>query len=64
MKLHQSVLIPFYDLERRGKQHKVGKKFSYIFDKPIYIVIVAKSRGFAVRLAEFWAVSQACGKIS
>ena len=29
-----------------------------------YIVIVAKSRGFAVRLTDFWVVSQACDEIS
>ena len=29
-----------------------------------YIVIVAKSRGFAVRLTDFWVVSRACDEIS
>ena len=58
MKLHQSVLTCFFMiLERRGKQHKRGKRFSYIFTNQYliyrHIVIVAKSRGFVVRLTDF-----------
>ena len=41
MKLHQSVLTSFIMiLERRGKQHKRGKRFSYIFYKPIFSIPV------------------------
>ena len=41
MKLHQSVLTSFFMiLERRGKQHKRGKRFSYIFYKPIFNIPV------------------------
>ena len=41
MKLHQSVLTSFLMiLERRGKQHKRGKRFSYIFYKPIFNIPV------------------------
>ena len=41
MKLHQSVLTFFFMmLERRGKQHKRGKRFSYIFYKPIFNILV------------------------
>ena len=42
-------------LERRGIQDKRGKRFSYIFTNQylMYTVIVAKSRGLAVRLTDF-----------
>ena len=41
MKLRQSVLTSFFMiLEHRGKQHKRGKRFSYIFYKPIFIILV------------------------
>ena len=69
MKLHQSVLTSFFMiLERRGEQHKRGKRLSYIFTNQYliyrYIVIVAKSRGFALRLKDFSGVSRECDEIS
>ena len=67
MKLRQSVLISFHDFRTWKKNNTNGVKDSVIFftnQYLIYIVIVAKYRGFAVRLTDFRAVSQACGKIS
>ena len=60
MKLHKSVLTPFFMiLERRGKINNTNEvKDSVIFFTNQYlvyryIVIVAKSRGFAMRLTDF-----------
>ena len=56
-------------LERGGKNNTNEVKDSVIFFTNQYliyryIVTVAKSRWFAVRLKDFWVVSRACDEIS
>ena len=70
MKLHQSVLTSFfYEFITWRKNNTNEVKDSVIFFTNQYliyryIVIVAKSRGLAVRLTDFLVVSRECDEIS
>ena len=70
MKLHQSVLTSFfYEFITWRKNNTNEVKDSVIFFTNQYliyryIVIVAKSRGLAVRLTDFRVVSRECDEIS